>query len=42
MVPHVTPAKITQYAEDAPASVREAITPLLPEKRRTIKVEPDN
>jgi trans-2-enoyl-CoA reductase len=42
MVPHVTPAKITQYAEDAPASVRDAITPLLPEKRRTIKVEPDN
>jgi len=41
LVPHVTPAKIAQYAEDAPASVRDAITPLLPEKRRTIKVEPE-
>lgn len=38
---HVTPAKVTQYAEDAPANVRDTITPLLPEKRRSVKVEPE-
>jgi hypothetical protein len=38
---HVTPAKITQYAEDAPATVRDVITPLLPDKRRSVKVEPE-
>lgn len=38
---HVTPAKITQYAEDAPANVRETIQPLLPDKRRSVKVDPE-
>ena len=38
MIPHVTPAHIAQYAEDAPDKVRERILPLLPTKRRTIKV----
>ena len=38
---HVTPAKITQYAEDAPPAVRDTIRPLLPEKRRSVKVEPE-
>lgn len=41
LVPHVTPAKIAQYAEDAPSRVRESLLPLLPEKRRTVKVEPE-
>ena len=36
---HVTPAKIQQYVEDAPAQVAADLEDLLPEKRRTIKVE---
>ena len=39
LVAHVTPAKISQYAEDAPASVSADLEDLLPEKRRTLKVD---
>jgi len=38
MIPHVTPAHIAQYTEDAPDKVRDRLLPLLPTKRRTIKV----
>jgi len=36
---HVTPAKAQQYAEDAPRGVGEALEALLPEKRRSLKIE---
>jgi hypothetical protein len=36
---HVTPAKIQQYVEDAPVEVAADLHDLLPEKRRSIKVE---
>lgn len=36
---HVTPAKISQYVEDAPASVAADLEDLLPEKRRSLKVD---
>jgi hypothetical protein len=36
---HVTPAKIQQYVEDAPAQVAADLEDLLPEKRRTLKVD---
>jgi hypothetical protein len=39
MQAHVTPAKISQYAEDAPASIAADLEDLLPEKRRSLKVD---
>jgi hypothetical protein len=36
---HVTPAKIQQYVEDAPEIVASDLEDLLPEKRRTLKVD---
>lgn len=39
LVAHVTPAKISQYAEDAPEVVGADLEDLLPEKRRTLKVD---
>ena len=40
LVPKVTPAKVSQYAEDAPEIVSSDLEALLPEKRRTVKVDP--
>ena len=39
LVAHVTPAKAAQYAEDAPAHIGEKIAAMLPERRRSVKVE---
>lgn len=39
LVPHVTPAKLTQFVEDQNESVRTVLEPLVPEKRRTVKIE---
>ena len=39
LVAHVTSAKISQYAEDAPEQVGRDLEDLLPEKRRTLKVD---
>lgn len=36
---HVTPAKLAQYLEDAPTDVADAVEPLMPERRRTIKID---
>lgn len=39
LVAHVTPAKAAQYAEDAPAHIGEKLAAMLPERRRSVKVE---
>jgi hypothetical protein len=38
LVAHVTPQKVWQYSETAPDVLREQLEPLIPEKRRTLKV----
>jgi hypothetical protein len=39
LVPHVTPAKLSQFVEDQHEAVRLILEPLIPEKRRTVKIE---
>lgn len=39
LVPHVTPAKFGQFVEDQHEAIRLILEPLIPEKRRTVKVE---
>lgn len=38
--PHVTPAKLANYAEKSPLVVGEQLERLMPEKRRSIKIDP--
>jgi hypothetical protein len=40
LVPHVTPAKVANYIETCPTGLAEQLEEHLPEKRRTLKVEP--
>ena len=39
LVAHVTPAKLSQFVEDQHEAVRLILEPLIPEKRRTVKIE---
>lgn len=39
LVAHVTPAKAAQYAEDAPSHIGAKLAEMLPERRRSVKVE---
>lgn len=40
LVAHVTPAKLQNYAEKAPSSLAEELERLMPEKRRSVKIDP--
>jgi hypothetical protein len=39
LVAHVTPAKLSQFVEDQREGVRLILEPLIPEKRRTVKID---
>jgi hypothetical protein len=39
LVAHVTPAKLSQFVEDQREAVRLILEPLIPEKRRSIKID---